>query len=262
MISMGCDLGAIAAKCVLLRDGEYLAAAITPNEGRLAEAMGEAIDLALEAAGLSKDEVGVVGGTGWAERYIPINHEPHTTINSLAAGVRWAVPAARTVLDIGGLSSTVITLAPQGRVGEYRTNDRCASGTGFYLDLAAQALELEVERLGPVALEATGRAHISAQCAVFGESEIVTHINDGTSVPDIAAGIAHSIGRSVATMTRRLGVEPELVVCGGVAKNEAVVQAVLEELKAEAAALEADPQILGAVGAARLAAGDRPGGQS
>ena len=262
MISMGCDLGAIAAKCVLLRDGDYLASAIASNEGRLTEAMAEAIERALGAAGLEQDEVEAVGGTGWAERYIPIKHKTHTTVNSLAAGVRWAVPAARTVLDIGGLSTTAISLAAGGRVGEYRTNDRCASGTGFYLDLAAQALELEVEQLGPVALDATGRAHISAQCAVFGESEIVTHINDGTSVSDIAAGIAHSIGRSVATMTRRLGVEPQLVVCGGVAKNKAVVRAVLEELKAEAAALEADPQILGAVGAARLAAGDRPGGQS
>lgn len=262
MISMGCDLGAIAAKCVLLEGGEYLAAAITPNEGRLAEAMGEAIDRALDAAGLNRDEVETVGGTGWAERYIPMEHRAHTTISSLAAGVSWAVPEARTVLDIGGLSTTAISLGSQGRVDEYRTNDRCASGTGFYLDLAAQALEVDVEQLGSVALGATGRAHISAQCAVFGESEIVTHVNDGTGVPDIAAGIAHSIGRSVATMTRRLGVEPQLVVCGGVAKNQAVVQAVLEELNAEAAALAADPQILGAVGAALLAAEHLPGGRS
>jgi len=140
---------------------------------------------------------------------------------------------------------------------EYRTNDRCAAGTGFFLDLAAQALELTVEELGPISLSANGRAQIGSQCAVFRESEIVTHMNEGVEVADIAAGISHSLGRSVATMVKRLGIEPEIVLSGGVAKNIGVVKAIEENLGVTVRAVDTDSQLIGAIGAA-LSAAQRP----
>ena len=251
MISLGCDIGAIATKTVILKDGRITAFDITLNEGKLAEAARRSVLNVLTRAGLALEEIRYFGGTGWGERYIPFPHSVESAISCLAKGAYWSVPTVRTVVDIGGLSTTTINVdGGNGKAREYRTNDRCASGTGFYLDLAAQALELKVEDLGPVSFSAGGRARISAQCAVFGESEIVTHVNEGTEPADIAAGIVYSIGASVATMVLRLGAEREIVVTGGVAKNAAVIKTLEEKLGIETAKLELDAQIVGAVGAA------------
>lgn len=247
---LGCDLGALATKTVIISDNALIAYDITPNRGRLGEAVEHSLNSVLSQAKMSLSDMQWCGGTGWGQKYITFPHVPQTSITCLARGAQWARAGARTVIDIGGLSTTIVNVNSQGKVLEYRTNDRCASGTGFYLEIAAQALELSIEEMGQVALSATGRAFISGQCAVFGESEIVTHINDGSSVPDIAAGISYSIASGVGTMARRLGVESELVVCGGVAKHEGVTASLLEILEMEAAELEVDPQILSALGAA------------
>jgi activator of 2-hydroxyglutaryl-CoA dehydratase len=119
--------------------------------------------------------------------------------------------------------------------------------------MAAHALELEVEELGQVSLSAKGRAHVSAQCAVFGESEIVSHVNDGVDPADIVAGITYSVGASVASMVKRLSLEKEIVVTGGVAKNAGVIKALEEKLGVETVSIQLDSQIIGAVGAALLA---------
>jgi predicted CoA-substrate-specific enzyme activase len=251
MYSLGFDVGAIATKAVLLKDSEVVAYDSTPNEGRLSEAIEQSVLNVFEGFGVSLDDVGCRGGMGWGELYIPFPHITESMISCLARGAHWAVPAARTVVDIGGLSSTVINIDESGRVLEYRTNDRCASGTGFFLELAAKALELGVEELGPMSLCAGCTAHIGTQCAVFGESEIVSHINEGEDVSSIVNGIVASIGQSVATMVKRLGVEKEVVVTGGVAKNEGVIKALEESLGLSVAEIGIDPQVLGAVGASQ-----------
>ncbi len=250
---LGCDVGALATKTVIMTNGTIVGFNITMNEGKLGKAIEESLVQALEMAKLSIDEIEYRGGIGWGERYIPFPHLSSSLISALALGVHWACPEARTVIDIGGLSSTAIVLNDTGRVLEYRTNDRCAAGTGFFLELAAQALELDVEALCPQACCATERAHISAQCAVFGESEIVSHLNEGEDVASIASGISYAVASGAATMLKRLGIEPELLVTGGVAKNLSVVRALEENLGIRAAEISSDPQLLGAVGAALLA---------
>ena len=254
MLSLGCDLGAIATKTVLINNGKLESYDITLNQGRMRDAAQRSLDHVLSEAGLSLDEVVHRGGTGWGERYIPFEHSSESMIRCLAKGAHWMERESRTVLNIGGLSSTIISMNPDGaQVIEYRTNDRCASGTGFFLELAAQALELKVEELGHVALSAKGRAQISAQCAVFGESEIVTHVNDGIEPADIVAGITYAIGSSLASMAKRLRLEKEVVLTGGVAKNLGVVKAFEEKIGMETAKLAWDPQLTGAMGAALLA---------
>jgi len=254
MISLGCDIGAIATKTVIFKDGSIAAYDITPNKGQLAQAAQHSVERVLSQTGISLDEITHRAGTGWGEKYIPFSRTCESMISCLAKGAHWIEPAARTVVNIGGLGATIVSInGERGKVIEYRTNDRCASGTGFFLELAAQALELEVEELGPVSLSAKGRAHISAQCAVFGESEIVTHVNDGAEPADIAAGITYSIGASVASMVKRLSVEKEIVVTGGVAKNKGVVKALEEKLGVETADVQLDSQVICALGAALLA---------
>ncbi len=251
MISLGCDIGAITTKTVILNQRKVEAVDITLNEGRLREAFQRSLQNVLSDSRVSLDQITHRGGTGWGERYMSIPHSTESMISCLAKGTHWLLPSTRTIINIGGLGTTVINIqADEGKVIEYRSNDRCASGTGFFLDMAAQALEITVEEFGSVALAANGRAHISAQCAVFGESEIVTHVNDGIDPSEIAAGITYAIGGSVASMARRLSVEPDIVVTGGVAKNVGVIKAIEEKLGVETAAIQLDSQIIGALGAA------------
>ena len=151
MLSLGCDLGAIATKTVLINNGKIESYDVTLNQGRMREAAQRSLDHVLTESGLSLDEIVHRGGTGWGERYIPFEHSSESMIRCLAKGAHWMERESRTVLNIGGLSSTIISMNPDGaQVIEYRTNDRCASGTGFFLELAAQALELKVEELGHV----------------------------------------------------------------------------------------------------------------
>ncbi len=252
-VCIGCDVGALATKTVVLKNGTIIGFNIAPNEGKIGQAIEGSVNSALEMAKMSIDEIELRGGTGWGERYIPFPHLSASLISALAMGVHWACPEARTVIDLGGLSSTAILINEAGRVLEYRTNDRCAAGTGFFLELAAQALELDVEALCPKALAATERARISAQCAVFGESEIVSHLNEGEDVASIASGLSYAVASGAITMLKRLDIEPELLITGGVAKNMSVTKAIEEGLGMKTSDLSSDPQLVGAVGAALLA---------
>jgi predicted CoA-substrate-specific enzyme activase len=254
MISLGCDVGTIATKTAILKDGVLLGSCVIPNEGKARQAVRASVDKALSMAGVPAEAIQAWGGTGSGEKYIPFPCRGKGLISCLGRAANWALPSARTLVDIGGLSSTCINLNEAGRAMEYRTSDRCASGTGFFLELAAQALELRMEELSSVAAAAAGRARISAQCAVFGESEIVTHVNDGVDAEDIMAGISHSIGSGLATMVRRLGVQPDILATGGVAKMESVLQSLGELLGVEVKRPEWDPQLAAAIGAALCAA--------
>ena len=149
MIVLGCDVGALATKTVILKDGSLSAWDITPNEGRLGKVAKESLARVLQITGLRQEEISAYGGTGWGRKYIPYLHRQESQINCLARGTRRLQPSVRTVVDIGGLTTTVIHLKEQGGVLEYRNNDRCASGTGFFIELAAQAMELPLDELDP-----------------------------------------------------------------------------------------------------------------
>ena len=180
MISLGCDIGATATKTVILKHREIEAVDITLNEGRLKDAFEQSLRNVLADSGLSFHEITYKGGTGRGERYMSFQHSSESMISCLGKGAYWLLPSVRTIIDIGGLSTAIINInADGGKVIESRANRRCASGTGFFLDMAAQALEMKVEDLGPVSLAAKGRAPINAHCAVFGESETVTQLNLG-----------------------------------------------------------------------------------
>ena len=254
MISLGCDIGAIATKTVILKQRDIESIDITLNEGRLSEASERSFQNVLSDCGLSLDEITHRGGTGRGVRYMSVPNSTESMISCLAKGTHWLLPSARTIINIGGLSTTIINMTgDKGKVIEYRSNRRCASGTGFFLDMAARALEMEVEDLGPAAFSATGRANINVHCAVFGESEIVTQLNEGTEPADIIAGITYAVGESAASIAKRLRVEKDIVVTGGVAKNMGVIKAIEKNLGMETAKVPLDPQIIGALGAALLA---------
>lgn len=255
MKCIGCDLGAMATKTAIVEDGKLIAFDLTPNQGQIAESAKISIGNALADAALTMKDIDKVVGTGWGAKYIPFANEPRTVLSCLALGGAWIAKGSATIVDIGGLSTTIVNIDGKGKVSEYRTNDRCASGTGFFMELAAQALELSVAEMGDTAKTSQKPVYISGQCAVFGESEIVSHINDGAVVADIAAGLANSVASGVVTMARRLGAEQTLIFCGGLAKNRAIVDEVEKRLEAKGFQSQYDPQIVCALGAALSANG-------
>ncbi len=254
MLSLGCDVGTMFTKTVVMDNGNVIAHDITRNNGTLKELVEASIHSAVSRAGLSLDDIKVRGGTGMGDKYIRIEHANQGIIKSLARGSFWALAGARTVVDLGGLSTTIISLNGAGKVIEYRTSDKCASGSGFFLELAAQALELTVEEMGETVVPPEECAHMSTQCAVFCESEIVSHINDGIEVKSIVGGINYSLGSGIATMINRLGAIPAILITGGVAKSRGVVCALEKHLGVEVVkSVPADHQLIAAVGAALCA---------
>lgn len=247
---MGCDVGTIMTKTVILRNGILAASDITPNDGRIEDAIELSVNSALKRAEISLSDVETISGTGFGEKYIHFPHQMKNMISCLAKGAHHIAPSARTVVDIGGLSSTCIHIHSTGKPIEYRMSDRCASGTGFFIDLAAQALELKLDELNEVTRSASNKVRISSQCAVFGESEIVSHVNCGAHAADIIAGIGFSIGSMVSTIVRRLGIVPDIIATGGMAKMDSVVSAMSEVLGTDIKRTELDPQLVAAIGAA------------
>ncbi len=254
MLALGCDVGTMFTKTVVMDNGNVKGHNITRNTGALREIVDASIHHAAERAGVTLDDIHVRGGTGMGDKYIGIDHVNEGVIKCIARGACWALKEVRTVVDLGGLSTTIISLGETGRVIEYRTSDKCASGSGFFLKLAAQALELSVEEMGATVVAPEDCAHMSTQCAVFCESEIVSHVNDGMDVRSIVGGINYSLGSGIATMINRLGIKPAILVTGGVAKSRGVVIALEKHLGREVVkTVPADHQLIAAIGAALCA---------
>jgi (R)-2-hydroxyacyl-CoA dehydratese activating ATPase len=181
-----------------------------------------------------------------------------TEIKAYAIGAHHLYPDVSTVLDMGGQDCKVIRVRPDGDVASFEMNDKCAAGTGRFLEHMALALELSVEKLGPHALAAAGEAIVlSSMCTVFAESEVVSLIGRGEDIHRVALGIHLAITRRVSAMVKKLGAQPRLVFAGGVAQNKCIVQLLTKELGVTPTVPDS-PQIVGALGAAIHAANDLP----
>ena len=169
-------------------------------------------------------------------------------------GAHWLCNSVRTIIDIGGQDLKVIGLDDSGKVVDFVMNDKCAAGTGKFLENMARGLGLTLEELATISLEATKPAVISSQCSVFAESEVITLLNEGEEVANIAYGIHASIASRLVTLVRRVGAQKDITIAGGCAKNAGLIDVLEKKLDTEIVRLPEDPQIIGAIGAALLAA--------
>ena len=250
---LGIDIGSLAAKGVLLdADGQVAAWTVIPSGHDHPRAAEEVTRLVLEAAGVGPGALLGAVGTGYGRASIARAGRKVTEITCHARGAHALDPACRTVIDIGGQDSKVIRLDARGRVLDFAMNDRCAAGTGRFLEVMAATLAVPLEAMGAAALEGTGTARISNVCTVFAESEVVGLIAGGEARPNIVRGICRAIAERVGAMAARVGLAPPVAMTGGVALNRAVVAA-LEEKLGIPVAVPALPQIVGALGAAHLA---------
>ena len=252
MITVGIDVGSITAKAAAIRDGEVVAdkLILTGHNARRAganvfEAITEA--LRIDAAAITK-----IVSTGYGRSSVTFADKTVTEITCHAAGAHFLNPAVRSVIDIGGQDSKAIAVDETGGVNDFVMNDKCAAGTGRFLEVMANALEVDFDRFGQFSLKADKPSKISSLCTVFAESEVISLISNGEKRENIIAGIHESIAARVATMAKRTGLTIPIMMTGGVAKNIGVVKALERKIGRQ---IEVSPrsQLTGAIGAALLA---------
>jgi (R)-2-hydroxyacyl-CoA dehydratese activating ATPase len=254
MICAGIDAGSRTIKIVLFdhAQSKVLGSGITDqgiDQPRLA---GELYDRTLRDAGLARAQVQSVVATGYGRSRVPFAGTTITEITCHARGVHHLVSDARTIIEIGGQDSKVILLEDGGRVRDFAMNDRCAAGTGRFLELIADRMGVDLHRLGELSRDSRKPAIISSTCVVFAETEIIGLLAEGTPAPDIAAGVQNAIAARVTTMAGRT-LAPPVCFTGGVALQAGMIRA-LEATLAIPIRVAPDPQFTGALGAALLAA--------
>lgn len=252
MITAGVDVGAATAKTVIVADGVITSHAIAPTGDSVARAAKEVTEAALELAGLSMADLGFIISTGYGRKGVAFANRAASEIICHAKGVNLLIPAARTVIDIGGQDSKVIGVREDGTVSDFVMNDKCAAGTGRFLEVMAGVLGLAIGEMGPISLTSEEPCTISSTCTIFAETEMVSLRADGRTREDLVAGIHKAVASRVAVMGRTVGYGEQVVFTGGVAKNAGVKKA-LEAGIGLTVMVPDEPQIIGALGAALLA---------
>ena len=253
MIYAGIDAGSRAIKIALI-DGEsksLVASSCYPQGINPGSKSTDAYHELLTENDFSSDDVGGLVATGYGRNMVDIANTTITEITCHAAGIHHILPDARTVIEIGGQDSKLLKLEANGSVLDFAMNDRCAAGTGRFLEMVADKLEVKLEDLGDLAKQSTVPAKISSMCVVFAETEIIGLLSTGTSREDIVAGVQNSIASRIVSMAGRR-VEQPIVFTGGVALVPGMREA-LEAVLEHPVAVAKNPQITGALGAALLA---------
>ena len=249
MAVAGIDIGSLTAEVVIMEQDKMISYVIRPTGFNSKQAAEKAIKEALMKAGLNMADLSSIVATGYGRISIDFADKIVTEITCHGRGAFFWDPTIRTVIDIGGQDSKVISLDRGGRVIDFAMNDKCAAGTGRFLEVMAQALELKLNELGPVSLKHKKSVVISSMCTVFAESEVVSLIAEGCAKEDILNGLHQAIASRVSAMAQSLRVEKVVALCGGVAKNVGVVKALEQNLRVKVK-VPAEPQIIAALGAA------------
>lgn len=253
MYVMGVDSGSTSTNAVILDQNKKLIAfSVIRTGAKAGESAAKILDDVLEKAGLKREDISWIVSTGYGRVSIPYADENVTEISCHGRGAHYFNPNIRTILDIGGQDSKGIRLNEKGEVVDFVMNDKCAAGTGRFLEMIAKSLEVSLDELGPIALKSTEQIEITSMCSVFAESEVISLIANNKEKSDIAWGICRAIANKAFSLLKRVGPEEEFMMTGGVAKNPGVVKAVEEKLGAKLYICP-EPEIVGAAGAALYA---------
>ncbi len=247
----GVDIGSMATKCVIVTaSGDIAATAIVATGARVSVAAEAAFATAAGAGGIDLAHVARSAATGYGRKRANADWQI-TEITCHARGAIHFFPGTRTVLDIGGQDTKAIRIGAGGEVTNFAMNDKCAAGTGRFLEVMARALEIDLEDLGPLSLQSSTPQIISSFCTVFGETEVISRVANGAAVADIALGLHQAISHRVVGLLKRVGVESELTMSGGVSRNIGMRQA-LEKTLGTTFNVHPDAQLFGALGAALI----------
>ena len=253
-ITAGIDVGSTYTKAMILRDGqEILGRQLFPTGFRLEEVARKAFDVAREKAGLDADSVDYIVATGVGRHQVTFKDVHVTDLTASARGASFLFPGTRTILDVGGQTMKATRVDEVAKVSSFRLNDKCAAGTGAFLEKTARYMGFTTAEIGPLMGTSKEAVPISGVCAVFAESEVINHLSMGTPPADIMQGAIESLtSRSVQLIKRAKG-EPEFTLIGGILRFSTMADAVREQLKSEVNVPEPDMvQFTSALGAAIL----------
>lgn len=248
---LGVDVGSTTSKCVIFNNGQMVSSAVI-SVGAGTSGPQKAIEQVLSKAGISNNDITRTVATGYGRNHVPGADGTKSELSSHAKGAFYLFPHVRTVIDIGGQDAKVLKITPTGQLAAFVMNDKCAAGTGRFLDVMGRILELDISELGEVGNRSTKIVDISSTCTVFAESEVISHLANAVEISDLVAGIHRSVASRVAGLAKRVGIEEQVVMTGGVALNMGVVNALQTEIGAE---IYTSPysQLVGAIGAALYA---------
>jgi benzoyl-CoA reductase subunit D len=252
MIVAGIDVGGKNVHIVVKKDDRRLGKITGPAGIKKAEAVEQLYDEVLKKAALNRKDVERVVATGSAAKRVLFANGVIPDVAADARGVIKLIPTARTIIDVGAEEGRAIKVNPEGRVLDFAINDKCAAGTGTFIEAMSRALELSVDEMSKIALQSSQTLSMNAQCAVFGESEVVSLIHQKTPKPDIARAVMNAIAGRISSVVRIVGLEKDVVIVGGMAKNAGFVDSLKKNLEMEVIVPE-DADYIGALGAAEAA---------
>ena len=252
----GCDAGSTYTKCVIIDENGKILAAVT-KRSRINPVLSakDALDEAVsQVDGLnSAEELTYLIGTGYGRNKVPFADENIAEISCHAMGVHVTDPSVKAIIDIGGQDVKGIAIDTDGTVLNFAMNDKCAAGTGRFFESMARAFEMSLDEFSNLSLTAKNVIPITAQCAVFAESEVISLVGEGKPMEEIAAGIQLSVAKRCFVMAKKAGAADSVTLTGGCAKNEGLKKAIEKVLKINVVDLPTDPQLMGALGAAEYA---------
>jgi len=253
MIVAGCDVGSLTAEAVIMGDEEVLSSEIIGVRPKPEQSAQDVMDKALQKAHLALEDIDYCISTGYGRERIPFARDNISEISCHGKGAHWLIPSVRTVIDVGGQDCKVIRIDANGKLQNFIMNDKCAAGTGRFLEVMAKTLEIRLDEIGPLSLLARNPVVITSMCSIYAQTEVAAFIAEGADQHDLAAGITRAMAERVNSLAMRVGVEEDVVITGGVAKNTGVVKSLETMLRVNTKKLTVDPQIVGALGGALFA---------
>lgn len=253
-IVMGCDIGSLTSKAVILNKRRILGSALIQSKARPETSAEHVIKEVLKDTKLERKDINFCVGTGYGRKKVPVVDKTVSEIMCHGKGARWMLPSARTIIDIGGQDCKAIRLDAEGNVDKFVANDKCASGTGRFLEVMADLLHVTVDELGGLSAKSTKSFVMAATCTLWAQAEVVKRLNSGYKPADLASSINKAMATRASILLSAVGIEDDVLMTGGVAKNSGV-QTDLENLIGHRIKKirKADPQLAGAIGAAVIA---------
>lgn len=252
MYTLGIDIGSTTSKCIIMRDGRELIGSSVVIAGTGTAGPQMALEKVFKETGLENAEMAYTVATGYGRKMFEGAEAEVSELSCHAKGVHFIFPEVRTIIDIGGQDAKVLALNDKGKMTNFLMNDKCAAGTGRFLDVMANILQLQIGDLETEAAKAEAPVKISNTCTVFAESEVISQLASGAEIPNLVAGICESVAGRVASLAKRIGIQEQVCMSGGVAQNGGVRNAMARELGVDIC-YSGQAQLMGALGAALYA---------
>ena len=248
----GLDIGSVLAKAVIVSNGTKVSSSFLATGGSYRSAAQQVLEEAVKKAGISVDDIDLIVATGYGASRVPFPSQQASELSCQGVGTSYLFPSVRTIVEVGGQASKVVKVNKEGRVTDFAVSERCAAGSGRFLQVIARVLGVELEDIGELSLKSNNKVKFSTSCAVFAETETISRIAEGASKADILAGLHEAMASKILNLLQRVRPENDCALTGGGAKDIGLIKAVEEKVEGKLL-VPPEPLITGALGAALIA---------